>query len=200
MDGSDDTIDNLTLDNASLDTGVTATLTLTGDLSNGSSTSQVSLAGQLALAAGSHNFHIADPYNPSTPDMVISATIGGAGGFIKTGNGNLELSGAESFTGPLEIASGIVTPTAAASFSSGIAIDSGGELDLGGGVTVSVPITAAGTGSSLGGGGGAIVNSAGSDTISGPVTLSADTTIAVDSGASPSPAPSATAARPPAAP
>ena len=70
MDGSDDTIDNLTLDNASLDTGVTATLTLTGDLSNGSSTSQVSLAGQLALAAGSHNFHIADPYNPSTPDMV----------------------------------------------------------------------------------------------------------------------------------
>ena len=91
MNGNADTIGTLILDNASLDTGL-ATLTLTGDLSNDSSSTQVILAGSLALAAGSHNFDIADPTSPSTPDTIISAAISGPGGFTKINNGVLELS------------------------------------------------------------------------------------------------------------
>jgi autotransporter-associated beta strand protein len=178
MAGNDDTIGTLTLDNTSLDTGA-ATLTLTGDLSNDSSGTQVRLAGHLALTTGIHTFDITDPVSPSVPDMVVSAAISGTGEFTKTGNGNLELSGAESFTGPLEVASGILTTAPGASFAGSITIDSGAELDLTGGVILSAPITATGTGSS---GGGAIVNTGGTSTLSGTMSLSGAATIDVASG------------------
>ena len=94
MAGYDDTIDSLTLDDAMLDTGA-ATLTLTGDLSNDSSTTPTTLAGNLGLAAGTHQFTISDP-TQTTPDMTISATISGAGGFTMEGTGSLELTGDET--------------------------------------------------------------------------------------------------------
>ncbi len=179
MAGYDDTIGSLTLENVSLDTG-TATLTLTGGLSNDASSTQTTLAGNLGLAAGTHAVTIADPQS-STPDMIVSAAISGPGGITKTGTGNLELSGADTFTGAVEIQAGTVTIVAGASFSgtSGFTVESGAELNLGSGASLSAPITAAGAGA---GDGGAIVSTAGSNTLSGPITLTGDTTVAVDAG------------------
>jgi autotransporter-associated beta strand protein len=97
------------------------------------------------------------------------------------GGGKLVLSGANTYTGDTTIAGGIVSITNgnALADSSGITIDSGGELDVTG-VTLATPFTSvSGTGAT---GGGAIVNTGGTSTLSGTMSLSGAATIDVVSG------------------
>ena len=134
----------------------------------------ITLAGATTLAA--------DPGST----LSVSGAIGdGGGGLALTlgGGGTFALSGPNTYTGATTISDGIVSITSDTPLdsTSGIEIDSGGELDLDG-VTLATPFTSVtGTGA-VGGNGGAIVSTGAASTLSGPISLSGAATFDAASG------------------
>ncbi|MEI6605174.1 MAG: DUF6288 domain-containing protein [Verrucomicrobiota bacterium] len=64
-------------------------------------------------------------------NMTFSGSVSGAGGFIKTGNNTLNLTGTNSFSGPTRIVAGTLACTKAAALGSGpIDITTGAKLNL----------------------------------------------------------------------
>jgi autotransporter-associated beta strand protein len=69
------------------------------------------LAGGSSTAANSHNFNLTGGMGTihiptANVNLTIAGVISGAGGLTKTGNGILQLNGANTFTGPVVIAAG----------------------------------------------------------------------------------------------
>ncbi|MFJ5299255.1 autotransporter-associated beta strand repeat-containing protein [Pseudomonas sp. NPDC088368] len=66
-------------------------------------------------------------------DLNLAGVVSGAGGLTKSGNNTLTLSGTNTFSGPLDIQSGTLSTTSAASLgnTSGANVASGALLDLG---------------------------------------------------------------------
>ena len=116
----------------------------------------------------------------STGDYTIQGgTLAGDGGITKSGNGKLTLSAANTFTGEVVVNAGTLAVThanALGATSTGTRIISGATLDVSGNnITFAAePLTLAGTGVS---GVGALTNSSGTPTVSGPITLSANALI-----------------------
>ena len=73
-----------------------------------------------------------------------TSTIGGAGGFTKTGSATLTLAGANSFTGTTTVAAGTLATSAANAISGDATVAGGATLSLGGGQTFT-SLSAAGT-------------------------------------------------------
>jgi autotransporter-associated beta strand protein len=107
-------------------------------------------------------FNVADVTGNANSDLIVSdllanrsADYGGAGGLVKTGNGTLELDGANAYTGPTTISNGVLKLGASGGLvSPTITIASGATLDvsaISGGLTL-------GTGQTLGGSGTVVGN------------------------------------------
>ena len=129
-------------------------------------------AGTYAITNSGHNF---------SPDLVITAAIssGGAGtpGLIKTGAGEVNLAGVNSFTGPITINAGDIwaeTSSALGNTNTPVTVNNGGTLFLDGnsldfGLK---PLIVSGTGYSFG-----AVSCSGSNSWEGNVTLNSTSQI-----------------------
>ena len=107
-----------------------------------------------------------------------SGTLAGDGGITKSGNGKLTLSTTNTFTGEVVVNAGTLAVTdanALGATSTGTRIISGATFDISNNITLAAEaLTLAGTGVA---GVGALTGSSGVNTVSGPITLSADTLI-----------------------
>lgn len=104
LDGHNDTVGALTLNGGDIATG-TGLLTLNGNVSANAAPNASSITGQLSLGDTSRSFSVAD-----NAVLTISADISSSGiglpGFGKTGNGLLQLFGANTFAGSVSVNAG----------------------------------------------------------------------------------------------
>lgn len=130
-----DDVGDIILNGGFIQTG-TGTLQLAGNLSAigafnfpiGGDPSRIS--GKLNLPS-TRTFTVSD--NPLSLDLQISAGISGAGGFIKNGPGELEVTSSNNFTGPVTVNGGVLTvgdDHALGSTASAVNINNDATLDL----------------------------------------------------------------------
>ncbi|NBP49521.1 MAG: hypothetical protein EBU63_09265, partial [Alphaproteobacteria bacterium] len=164
------------------------TVTMTGTLADtvdviNSGTYDVDASDTIQSLSGSGAVQIADSVTLTTGDAgddTISGVISGAGNLTKAGAGTLTLSGTNTFSGDLTISALSITNNAALGTTAGITtVASGAALHLSNNITVAEAITISGTGISTN---GAIRNVSDSNTLSGLITLAADSEIQIDSG------------------
>lgn len=167
----------------------TGTFTLTG-ASNYTGTTTIS-GGALQIGEGGTTGSIATSsilnnailiFNRSD-SVSLGTAISGAGQLQKRGTGELTLTGANSFAGGFSVIEGTLTAAGATSLGSGTAastIASGATLALANAGTVANAISVEGTGV---GGAGALRATSGTQTLTGGITLSADTLFSVAAGA-----------------
>ena len=86
--------------------------------------------------------NVASPvtFNTNGNNITLSGVLGGSGGLIKTGNGTLILSTAESYSGPTSVNGGTLQVDGSTAAASAVAVNSGGTL-AGTGV-INGPVTA----------------------------------------------------------
>jgi autotransporter-associated beta strand protein len=140
--------------------------TLTIDVSSGASIS------------GAHTLTTDGSGNTRIAHVIATST----GGLTKNGSGTLTLSGANTYTGETTVNSGSVILTngsALGGIGGSTTVVGGATLSLAGGITVPEPISVEGSGIDSG---GAIVNSAGVNVLSGLITITADTEVQADAG------------------
>jgi fibronectin-binding autotransporter adhesin len=134
--------------------------------------------GRLSLAGTSPTISV------TTGTATISSVISGTDGFVKTGAGQLTLSGANTVSGPVSIGGvgnvGVVLASHANALGSGsaVTVESGYQLQVGSGITLSSTNTLAlnGSGGSNVGSGGALYVPTGTGTVASPITLGAGDT------------------------
>ncbi|MBP3957086.1 autotransporter-associated beta strand repeat-containing protein [Gemmata sp. G18] len=182
LNNFDDQIGTLTMTGATVATG-TGTLTLGDNVTTNSAATTSVISGNLDLGGATRTFTVGNNSNLD-PDLSITANISGTGaGLIKAGaNSQLLLSGNNTYDGITTITAGaieIASDNALGSSSAGTVVNSGFSLALLGGITVPEPITISGAGF---GGLGAVFNGSGNNTISGAITLGANSTIGSLSG------------------
>lgn len=185
MNGYNETIRHLNLNGGSdIDTG-SGTLTMSGnvnvdpqDLPGTTSLvdGKLTLIGTCTLSVPQSP---ADSGNPQ--ELEIGAVIAGSGNIIKAGNGELMLKAANTFTGPFTLNEGALRLAHALGLGTaagGTSINSNAYLQLhGGGYHIAdEPLT---LNSSYGGIYGALYSTSGSNVWAGPITLQADSPIAI---------------------
>ena len=107
FNNGDDTINSLVLHGGTVKTGA-GLLTIQGGITSQADTAGVAslISGKLSLGGNTRTISVAHAAASPTNDLTISAVIsdGGAGaGFIKTGNGILRLTAANTFNGIAEL-------------------------------------------------------------------------------------------------
>ena len=166
------------LQNATLDTGTSGTQAVTFTLAGNNTYNIGGLQGADALAIGGNTLSIGANNASTTFSAVISGT---GGGLTKVGNGTLTLSGANSYTGATAINQGAIRATIAGALggtATNTVVADGAAFELAGGFSLSAePITVSGAGISSG---GVIRNISGSNTITGVITLAANSRINSD--------------------
>ncbi len=125
----------------------------------------------LAVSSGTPSMTVAEGAG------TLATTLAGGGGFSKQGEGLLELSGANTFAGPVVLGAGPLRVKHASSLGepgSGTTINNAAtaRLELANNIVLSEPITVACKGSALGNV-PAVVNLSGTNILAGPMTLTA---------------------------
>ncbi|TMQ31213.1 MAG: hypothetical protein E6K70_23025, partial [Planctomycetota bacterium] len=125
--------------------------------------------------------------------ITLSGIVGGPGGLTKFGLGEAVLSNANTYLGTTIVNAGVLTaetntalgvPPPSSTLEAGTIVNNGAALDingLGGSLTITDPLTLAGTGINKT---GALRNVSGTNVLSGDVVLTDNATIGVDAGAS----------------
>lgn len=179
LNGNNEAIGSLALDGGSVVTGA-GTLTLDGNVSSSANSAPATISGALDLNGGTRTFTIADGATAS--DVQISATIAN-GGIQKSGDGTLVLSGNNTYAGTTTVSGGTLntrTASALGSTTGGTVVQSGGALEVQDGIAIgNETLTLAGSGILNG---GALRSVSGDNSWAGAINLSADSTIASDSG------------------
>ncbi|NCX49937.1 MAG: hypothetical protein EBW81_10715, partial [Gammaproteobacteria bacterium] len=142
-----------------------------------SGSAQVTMSGSVAKLS---NLDITSSYSGSTVSGVVSGLTPIT--YAGTTAGQLTVSGNNTFTGKVTVSSGAfaITHSSALGTTAGITtVASGAALHLSNNITVAEAITISGTGISTN---GAIRNVSDSNTLSGLITLAADSEIQIDSG------------------
>lgn len=117
-------------------------------------TNGYSVSGNVLTLAGTGTPMIA--VTNSTDGASISSTLAGATGWTKAGNGNLTLSGANTYTGVTTISAGTVTAASsgalgAAGLANGTTVSSGASLFLSGAIAISEALSVSGRLGNFGG-------------------------------------------------
>jgi autotransporter-associated beta strand protein len=168
-------------DGASNELATSSNLTINGGTYNlnGFSETVSSLAGNpggtLALGAGTLE-------EEGTGSMSFGGSISGTGTLDKENTGKLILSGtSSSFTGNVTLNDGVIDATATnATGTANVAVASSGNFEVQGGVSLASSFNLSTNGASTGN--GALENITGNNTITGAVTVSANSRIQSDSG------------------
>lgn len=181
LNGNSDTVGAISINAGTIATGA-GTLTGNGTFTTIANSNVASIiTGNLGLGANA-TFTINDGLMDN--DAFISAVISGAFTFGKAGNGVLELSGSNTYSGALTVSAGTlrlgaaggVTNTPLGTTAAGTTINSGMSLDLNGfTLGTAEPLTLFGTG--VGGLGALINTSSTAVSYSGLITLGAATNI-----------------------
>jgi autotransporter-associated beta strand protein len=115
--------------------------------------------------------------------LTISGAVGDLGsmlGLTKIGGGTLALSSANTYGGGTTVSAGIVRASNATSLGTGAGtVSSGAAVEVSGGITIANALTLSGSGVS---GGGVINSTAGSNTLSGAITLPSHASFSAASG------------------
>lgn len=115
-----------------------------------------------------------------SPDLNVSATVGGPGGIIKTGLGELSLHAYNSYAGLTTVSAGVLTlenPSSLGATNVGTVVGNGGHLGLTMNTHVGLePLTISGSGSY---GEGTLVSAIGSNSWAGAITLAGNTSVDV---------------------
>lgn len=163
-------------DGVTLSTSSTTARTLTyawtvnGDITLGQTSggiAAVTMAGTMDLGGANRTFTVVTPEATNT---TISAVIGN-GGLIKAGAGKLNVTGANNFTGPVNVNEGILAVTVATALGTTDAdttVASGAALQTSGTARIDEAITLNGTGI---GGAGALRHTGSAKTLAGAITL-----------------------------
>jgi autotransporter-associated beta strand protein len=152
----------------------TLTFTSAGSIANNGFLLTVDTAGLLNFPSG----------GASGATVNFNGTLGGSGGLTKEGLGTLFLTNSNSYTGVTTINAGTVSARNAAALggsgsAQGTTVNSGGTLEVEGGITLAEPLTLEGNGV---GGIGAVHGVITDNALSGSITLAGTTRIAVDGG------------------
>ncbi|OAI01770.1 hypothetical protein A1353_00690 [Methylomonas methanica] len=112
----------------------------------------------------------------------VSGVVSGNGNLNKTGSGTFALSGSNTYTGSTTVSAGTLEAKNAAALGTtggGTTVSSGAALAVQGGITLAETLTLSGSGISST---GALVNISGINTLSGGITLGADSAIGTTAG------------------
>ena len=180
LNGFGQNVRNIIFNGGDIDTG-TGSVLPTGDITvNRNTNSQAIISGRMSVLSNpiidvtGHNF---------SPDLKIDAQLFGAGGLTKNGVGEVSLTASNSYTGLTTVNDGYLevdNSFALGTTAGGAVVNSGATLALRFNSHVAgEALTMAGIGDGFF---GALSSSFGSNSWSGNVTLSAGTTVYVDSG------------------
>ena len=177
----------LFLENAGITDNSTATETISAPIKNGvvSTTMSITTAAGGNLIIDSMDWYgVALTVSGSGNTTIVTGTDSGpTASLIKNGSGTLFLTGAEGFTNPATINAGIVNiqnATSLGTTDNGTTVNTGGQLQIQGGIAVGAEaLTLNNTGV---GGTGALLNISGNNSWAGAVTLGSATTIGSSTG------------------
>jgi fibronectin-binding autotransporter adhesin len=180
LNDRDDILGPLTFSGGRASSGASGLLRLGGDVTvNASASGSPVLEGNVLLFAN-RTFAIAN--SSGSPDFNLSASIGGEGGFVKTGSGSLSLGAHNSFGGTVTINQGLVylyDNAALGSTVGGTVVNNGGVLVLANGCDVGAePLILNGNGDGVA---GALASVGGANSWAGRVTLATEAVITVQS-------------------
>ncbi len=182
LNGYSDTAESLTFTGGSVTTG-TGTLTIAsgGTVTTNAASTTATIGGNLSLTSATTTFTVNQGGTvPGGIDLAISADISGAGaGIHKTGGGEMELSGNNTYTGATTINAGTLVAASANALgttSSGTTVQSATLVVTGGITLADVPIVFSGFDPNF-------LSTGGDNTVPGPITLpGSNLTIAAATG------------------
>ena len=189
LNGNSDTIGALTLGggaaatSASVTTGA-GTLTLGGNVTYTATNNPdaATISGNLDLGAATRTFTVGNS-TAADPDLTVSAVVSGTVGLTKAGAGTMVLSGANTYAGVTTVSAGVLNvqdASALGTTAGGTTVSSGAALQIqNNSVIGNEALTLSGTGV---GSTGALRNISGTNSLSGAVTLAANTQINSDAG------------------
>ncbi|HYG74282.1 MAG TPA: autotransporter-associated beta strand repeat-containing protein [Planctomycetota bacterium] len=156
-------------------------ITLNGSMSVGAPTT-ITNDGTATFTVGANiNLGASTLTLSGTGNISLTGILSGGGGVVKNGNGKASLSGANTFSGSLNIDGGTLAAQSNDALGDVIAttfVSAGATLELMGNISIGAePLNLNGNG----GGAGALVNVSGNNTFGGPITLAANTLIGVNS-------------------
>jgi autotransporter-associated beta strand protein len=166
--------------NGALTVNNSATLTLTSDGNNFTGGTSVASGSTLSIGNGGFSGRLSGnvansgtlKFDRSGDTLFYSGQVSGSGALNKSGGGQVNLIGASTYSGATTVAAGILEAQhgeALGSIAAGTTVESGAQLKLynGTSMTVAEALTLNGDG----GGGGALRNEGGDNTVSGNINL-----------------------------
>jgi autotransporter-associated beta strand protein len=171
----------LTIQSGGITNNSTNTETINNDITLGASQTWTATSANLVLGgainSGNQNLAIGGGNN-----TMIAGILGGNGTLTKNGSGTLTLSGANTYTNATTINAGVVNVqnnTALGASNQNVTVANGAALQTQGGISLANFLTISGNGISND---GALRNISGSNTLSGSISLVANSYVGADAG------------------
>ncbi len=126
LNGFSDTLANVNMTAGTIATGA-GSLKINTAVTSGANSTSATFSGNVLVGSPSTELNIAD--GTAKSDLVISATVAGSGGLLKTGAGTLALTGDLTYTGATKVSEGTLT-MAGSYTAANVFTNATGEADL----------------------------------------------------------------------